>query len=124
MRPDDDPPRLPRWTLAVIVLGGVLTYVAVGVLLQGVRFVPDLQRLLEDPGAFVQGGPEAVAPFVLLFIPAVLGALGTRGMLRVLVAGLRRGDPPATIAKALAMYLGSLLVLVVVAWSSSGRTPD
>ncbi len=79
----------------MILAGGVLTYYAVGLLLIWSPFVPDLQRLIADPQAFVSGysGAEVMAPFVLLLVPAVLGALGTRAMLRTLFAGLWKWRP-------------------------------
>ena len=71
---------LPGWTFAVILAGGVLTYYTVGSLLVESPFVPDLQRLISDPEAFVSGysGAEVMAPLVLLLIPAVL--LHARGI--------------------------------------------
>ena len=40
--------RLPRWTWAVTVVGGILSYVVVGQLLEGQRFWANLERLGES----------------------------------------------------------------------------
>ncbi len=115
-------PQLPIWSPIAIVAGGVLTYCGVGVLLVGIRFVADLQRAFGDPTAFVHGDPESIAPFVLLLIPAVLGSLATRELLRIVVGGHRDGSSPQLIARAIAAFLVSVLILLVAAFFSSGRT--
>jgi hypothetical protein len=113
--------RLPRWTWVPIVLGGVLTYMGVGVLLLGSRFRADLENFWENPAAYASGGAEAIGPFVLLLIPAVLGAIWTRETLGVIFTGLRRKDPPKKIAKDVAAFALSCLVLVLVGLFSSSK---
>jgi len=110
--------RLPRWTWFVIVIGGVLAYVGVGILLEGPRFAGNLDNLWQRPEG---ADPETVAPYVLLIIPAVLGAIWTRDTFRVIFKGLRRGDAPATIAKDVALFALSFVVLILVALFSSSR---
>ncbi len=101
--------------------GGVATYFAVGQLLLGSVFIPDLQALLRDPKTFTSGifGAEPVAPYLLLLIPGVLGALGARAMLRIVFAGVRRGDSHASIVKALAWYLAGIFWLFLIAMFTS-----
>jgi uncharacterized membrane protein len=106
--------RLPRWTYVTILAGGVVAYVAVGTLLLGHAFGEGLAQLFTEPAAFARGGAEAVAPFVLLLVPAVLGGIFTRDALRIVVRGLRRGDATHVVAKELAIFILSFLVLVVV----------
>jgi len=113
--------RLPRWAWLVCVFGGAVTYWAVGSFLEGERFVPKLQDLFDDPGAFNTDNMEEVAPFVLLLIPAILGGFGTREMLRIVFDGRRDGHEPALIAKNLGLYLLSTLALLVAAFFSSGK---
>ena len=113
--------RLPRWTWGPIALGGVLAYFGIGMLLQGRRFWPDVESLWQDPRAFASGGAEVMAPFLLLFVPAVLGGLWTRDTLRVVFTGLRRGDPPLVIAKDVALYALSFVILILVGLTTSSR---
>jgi len=113
--------RLPRWAWLICLLGGAAAYWAVGSFLEGERFLPKLQDLFEDPGAFNADNMEEVAPFVLLFIPAVLGGFGTREMLRILFDGRRDGHEPALILKNLGLYLLSTLALLVAAFFSSSK---
>jgi mannitol-specific phosphotransferase system IIBC component len=112
-------PRLPLWSFIAIAAGGVITYCGVGILLIGFRFWSDLQSLLGDPVAFVAGDPELLAPFVLLLVPAILGAIATRALLRIVIGGLRDGDSPGIIAKAIAIFLASALLLVIAALFTS-----
>lgn len=114
-------PHLPIWSYFVIAAGGALTYLGVGILLLGFRFIADLNSLLGDAQAFVGADPELMAPFVLLLIPAVLGAVATRALLRIVIGGLRHGDSTGMIAKAIGAFLVSALLLVVVAFFTSGR---
>jgi hypothetical protein len=113
--------RLPRWTWALIVAGGVLAYVGTGTLLQGARFEADLDNMWQRPEGI---SPEIVAPYVLLVIPAVLGALWTREALRMVFQGIAREDPPAKIAKDIALYALSYVVLILAALTSRGRSTD
>lgn len=113
--------RIPAWSWLLVLAGGAITYVGVGVLLEGARFVHMLEDFLESPERYTAGNPEMYAPFVLLFIPAVLGALGTRTMIRIVVAGVREGKTPGDIVKRLAWYLAGSLVLVVLAMYSSSK---
>jgi hypothetical protein len=113
--------RLPPWTWVPILLGGVLTYTGVGVLLLGSRFRADAESLIENPAAFASGGAEVIAPFVLLLIPAVLGAIWTRETFGIIFTGLRRKDPPETIAKAVALFALSAVFLVLVGLFSSSK---
>ena len=106
-------PRLPLWSYIAIAAGGVFTYLGVGILLTGLRFWPDLQSFLRDPAGFMAGDPELMAPFVLLLIPAVLGAFGTRALLRIVIGGVRDGDSMGTIAKAIGIFLVSALLLLI-----------
>jgi hypothetical protein len=115
------PKPLPRWTWLPILVGGVLTYAGVGVFLLGPRFHADVESFTENPSAFTSGGAEAVAPFVLLLIPAVLGAIWTRETIRVISTGLARKDPPEKIAKDVAAFALSCLVLVLVGLFSSSK---
>jgi hypothetical protein len=109
--------RLPPWTWPVCVAGGIVTYFVAGNLLQGERFISDLWELLFDyTESVVSSDAERIAPYVLLFIPAVLGALGTREMLRIVFDGIRDGHSPASICKNIALYLGSLLMLLIAAF--------
>ena len=110
--------RLPRWTWGVIAAGGVLSYVGVGSLLLGNRFY-EIEGLWRDPAAFVRSGTETVVPYVLLLIPAVLGAIAAREALRVIFRGRLRGDPPATIVKDVALYLLGIVFLILVALYTS-----
>jgi mannitol-specific phosphotransferase system IIBC component len=112
-------PRLPLWSFIVIAAGGVLTYCGAGILLVGFRFWPDLQSLFGDPVAFVGGDSELLAPFVLLLVPAVLGAIATRALLCIVIRGIRDGDSSGTIAKAIAIFLASALLLVIAALFTS-----
>lgn len=104
----------------MILAGGVLTFYAVGSLLIGSLFVLDLPRLIPNPQTFFTGysGAELMAPFVLLLVSAVLGALGTRAIPRTLFVGLRNGDAPTSIAKALTLHL---LVALALFSGSRGR---
>ncbi|NRF72110.1 hypothetical protein HLB44_34515 [Aquincola sp. S2] len=114
--------RLPWWTLVATAAGGVLTYCGVGILLIGFRFLPDLMSLAEDPAPFFAGNdPEVLAPFVLLLIPGVLGAIGTRHMLRMAIEGVRSGESSKMIARAIGAFLFSALLLVIAALFTSGR---
>jgi hypothetical protein len=123
-RPPKPDSRLPRWTVALILAGGVLTYLGVGSLLLGNRFGSDFESLFLVSGGFAQGSVETIAPFVLLLIPAVLGALWTRETCRVIFRGIRRGDPAPTIAKEVALFALSSLVLVLAGLYSSSRPTD
>jgi hypothetical protein len=105
----------------VIVKGGLVTYAGVGSFLLGPRFQGGLETFWQDPAAFLAGGAEVVAPFVLLLIPAVLGAIWTRETLRLVLRGIHKGDSPATIAKEVVGFILSVVVLIVVALFSSGR---
>lgn len=113
--------RLPRWTWALILAGGVLAYVGTGTLLQGARFEADLDNMWQRPEGI---SAEIVAPYVLLVIPAVLGALWTREAVRIVFQGMAREDPPAKIAKDIALYALSYLVLILVALTSRSRPTD
>lgn len=113
--------RIPPWSWLLVLAGGAITYVGVGVLLEGGRFVHMLEDFLESPERYTAGNPEMYAPFVLLFIPAVLGALATRTMIRIVVAGVREGKAPGDITKSLGIYLAGSLVLVVLALFSSSK---
>lgn len=108
--------RLPRWAWLICLVGGATAYWAVGSFLLGQLFLPKLQDLFEDPGAFNTDNVQEVAPFVLLFIPAILGWLGTREMLRIVFDGRRDGHEPALILKNLGLYLLSTLALLVAAF--------
>jgi hypothetical protein len=116
-RPDS---RLPGWAPVLIVAGGILAYVGVGKFLLGPRF-QEIEGLWQDPRAFLNSGGETVFPYVLLFIPAVLGAVFTRDALRVIFRGLRQGDAPLTIAKDVVLYLLGMAFLVLVGLFSSGK---
>lgn len=107
--------------MGVIVAGGAITYLSVGAILEGARFERDLISFLSNPSGYTAGDPAMAAPFVLILIPAVLGALGTREMLRIVFLGLRKGDPPLAIVKAVALYLAGTLVLVLVALFTTNR---
>ena len=109
------------WLWIVIVKGGLVTYAGVGSFLLGPRFQGGLELLWQDPAAFLAGGAEEVAPFVLLLIPAVLGAIWTRETLRLVLRGVHKGDSPATIAKDVVGFILSVVVLIVVALLSSSR---
>ncbi len=108
----------------MVLAGGVLSYACVGSLLLGNHFGGGLEDLWRDPVAFLHSGTETVAPYVLLLIVAILGAIFTREGVRVVFRGRLRGDPPATIVKDLALYLLSTLVLILVGlFTSSRRQP-
>jgi hypothetical protein len=62
-----------------------------------------------------------VAPLVLLLVPAVLAGIWTRDTLRVVFTGLRRGDPPLIIAKDVAVYAISFVILIIVGLTSSSK---
>jgi hypothetical protein len=112
----------PAWAVLLVFLGGVVTYIAAGILLEGFRFLPDLASFLEHPEKYLGGDPERAAPFVLLLIPAVLGGLGTMTMIRMVVVGRRRGQPLSAIAKGIAGFLASSALLVLVALFTSGKS--
>lgn len=116
--------RLPRWTWAAIFTAGVLAYVGVGTLLLGPGFRAGIEDLWRSPGAFASSGAETVAPFVLLLIPAILGVIWTRDTFRVVLRGLHRGDPPMTIAKEVALFALSFVVLMLVGLFTSSRPRD
>jgi hypothetical protein len=113
--------RLPRWTWGLIVAGGALGYLGVGMLLEGRRFWPKLDGLWQDPGGFAGGGAEVLAPLVLLLVPAVLAGIWTRDTLRVVFTGLRRGDPPLIIAKDVAVYAISFVILILLGLTTSSK---
>lgn len=113
--------RLPRWTWAVVVAGGILAYVCVGVLLEGPRFWAGIERFWASPAAFVTDDTETRSPYVLLLVPAVLGGFWTRENLGVVFRGLRRGDDPVTIAKDVALYALSFVVLILVGLTTSSK---
>ncbi len=123
-RPQKPDSRLPRWTWLVIVTGGVATYLVVGALLLGNRFGADFERVFLASDGFANSGVDTIAPFVLLLIPAVLGALWTRETLRVIFRGVRHGDPPAAIAKDVALFAVSSFVLLLVGLFTSSRPHD
>lgn len=123
-RPPKPDSRLPSWTSAVILAGGVLTYLGVGKLLLGNRLGADFESVFLTSGGFANNGVETIAPFVLLLIPAVLGALWTRATCRLIFRGLRRGDPPEAIAKEVALFALSSVVLILVALFTSSRPQD
>ena len=114
-------PQLRSWMHGVIAAGGLLTYYVAGLLLLGAGFIADLQSLLADPAAIAGADAEQMAPYVLLVIPAVLGAITTRALLRIVIGGLARGEPLGMIAKAVGVFLASLVVLVVVAFLSDAQ---
>lgn len=114
--------RLPAWTQLVIVAGGIAAYVGVGMFLLGNRF-REIEGLWVDARVFFHQGSEVVAPYVLLLIPAVLGAFFTRDALRVIFRGLRKGDDPLIIAKDVGVYLlGSVVLVLLALFSRSPRS--
>jgi hypothetical protein len=106
----------------VIAAGAVLAYVGLGMLLQGQRFLPDLETLFRAPQVLTSGGVETVGPFVLLLLPAFWAGVWTRDALRLIFKGLRAGDPPLTILKDVAVYAIGCVILIVLAFTSSSKT--
>ena len=116
--------RLPPWTWGPILGGGILAYLGVGALLLGNRFGPDFDSLWLSSQDVTRSQAEAFAPYVLLLVPAILGAIWTRDTVRLIFQGLRRGDPPTVIAKDVALFALSAVVLILVALTTSSRPHD
>jgi hypothetical protein len=116
--------RLPGWTRVAVLAGGLLAYVGVGVLLMAPHFRGDLDTFWHEPGAFTSAGIEHVAPYVLLLVPAVLGGIWTRDSLRVVFQGMARGDSPITIARDVALYALSFIVLILAGLFANSKAQD
>ena len=120
MTPATYPRRLPLWGQLAVIGGAVLTYFVVGTFLHSPMFRVDLERLATDPGAWTDASAETIAPFVLLLIPAILGGIGTRAVLRRILAGIHAGEPIESIAKAVGGQLvGGVLLVAAALWTDT-----
>ncbi|ROZ75391.1 hypothetical protein [Ramlibacter sp. WS9] len=113
--------RLPVWGYAIVLVGTLCTYFAVGQLLHAPDFLNDLEQYLLSYHAVESVDAERVAPLVLLLIPAVLGGFGTRAIVRRLLEGVKRQESRRSMALAVGGMLVSALVFILLALFSSGK---
>ena len=113
--------RLPVWGYAIVLVGALCTYFAVGQLLHAPNVLNDLEEYVLSSRTAESVDAERVAPLVLLLIPAVLGGFGTRAIVRRLLEGVKRKESRRSMAIAVGGMLVSALVLILLALFSSGK---
>lgn len=121
MRARRSRPCFPAWGYPLIASGGLITYLVAGEVLHSPDFLRELPIFLTSPGTLAEAGPERIAPFILLLIPAVLGGLGTRAILLRVLDGMARRESVVSIALAVGSLLLAGIVYVLLALFSSSR---